>query len=420
MPSRSSDRRHDIVLFGATGFTGRLVAEYLARTPEARELSWAIAGRDRGKLEHVRAELAALNPRCADLPLLVADAGDRAALDRVAAAARVVCTTVGPFAKYGSHLVAACAAAGTDYCDITGEVQWVRQMIDAHHETAARTGARIVHTCGFDSIPSDLGTLVVQEHARARFGRPCTRVSAWFGEMKGGFSGGTFASMLHLMDEIRRDRSVLRVVGDPYALDPRPRQGGPDRSDPRRVRFEPTIGRWTGAFVMAATNSRVVRRSHALLGYPWGREFSYQEGASFPRGARGLGMAAGMTAGLAGFVAAAQVPALRKVIEKRLPSPGEGPSAGKRAAGYFVVRLVGEIDGAPKVLGRVADRRDPGYGSTSMMLGQSALCLALDERARGGGGVLTPAAAMGMRLVERLRREGMTLEASDYTGGAVA
>jgi len=400
-------RAFDLVLFGATGYTGRLVAERIAHAGE--KLTWALAGRDRIKLEHVRRELAAQVPECAELAILVGDAHDSAAMDRIAAQTKVVCTTVGPYAQHGSELVAACARAGTDYCDLTGEPPWIRQMIDAHHETAVKSGARIVHCCGFDSIPSDLGVHLLQEEFKRRYGRPAERVTAFFGEMRGQPSGGTIASMLNIIDEAARDPGVRRVVGNPYGLDPDPSHRGPDR-DVRGVGYDRAQRVFTAPFVMSAINSRVVRRSHALQGYPW-NGFSYREVMSFPRTPRGLALATGITAGIAGFVVATRVPPLRAQLEKRLPAPGQGPSPEERARGYFVVRVAGE-SGGDRLVVKVSDRADPGYGSTSKMLAQSALCLALDGLPTPGG-LLTPSTAMGFRLIERLRDAGLTLEATD-------
>ena len=408
MPTPRASRAHDLVLFGATGYTGRLVAERIAHSGE--RVTWALAGRDRTKLEHVRADLAAQVPECADLPLLVGDAMSAKDMDAIAAQARTVCTTVGPYARYGSELVAACARNGTDYCDLTGEVPWIRQMIDAHHETAKQTGARIVHCCGFDSIPSDLGTLLVQEEFKRRHGRAASRVTSYFGESKGKFSGGTFASLLGVVDEAMRDRDTRRVLLSPYSLDPDPMHDGPDGPDPRGVGYDKAMHVFTAPFIMAAINTRIVRRSHALAGYPW-NGFSYRELWSFPGSPRGLAMATGVTAAIAGFLVATRVPALRSRIEKRLPAPGEGPTPEERARGFFVLRVLGEADG-DRLLVKVSDRADPGYGSTSKMLSQAALCLAKDDLPTPGG-VLTPSYAMGFRLIERLREAGLTFEVVD-------
>ena len=401
----STARAHDLVLFGATGYTGRLVAERLAHAGGA--LRWALAGRDRARLEQVRAELAKEVPACAALPILVGDATSAGDMAAIATATKVVCTTVGPYAKYGSELVGACARAGTDYCDLTGETPWIRQMIDAHHATAVKTGARIVHCCGFDSIPSDLGVLLLQEEMKRRTGHPAANVTAFFGESRGKFSGGTFASMLGMIDAAATDPEIRKSLGRPYALDPDPRHQGPDGGDAKGVGYDRDLRAFTAPFVMAAINTRIVRRSHALAGYPW-PDFSYREVMSFPRSARGLAIATGITGALAGFLVATRIPALRAQLLKRMPSPGEGPTAEERARGYYVVRIVGERDGDRMVV-RVSDKADPGYGSTSKMLSQAALCPAQDHLPTGGG-VLTPASAMGYRLIERLRAVGLTFE----------
>jgi short subunit dehydrogenase-like uncharacterized protein len=397
----------DVCLWGATGYTGRLVADRLARVESLR---WGIGGRDRAKLERVRKELAESDPRLATLPILVGDATDAASLDAIATRATVVCTTVGPYAQHGSALVAACARAGTHYCDLAGEVPWIRRMIDEHEPAAKESGARIVHCCGFDSIPSDLGVWMLHREMQAR-GARLARVDSFFGETSGAFSGGTFASLLGVIDEARRDKDTRRVVGDPYSLDPRPRQGGPDGGDARGVRWEPRLRLWTAPFVMSAINTRVVRRSNAIGGYPYGADFRYSEQMTLPGNVRGLATATAITGALAGFVVASQVGPLRRLIESKLPSPGEGPTREQRERGHFMVRLIGESDGL-KLLAKVSDRRDPGYGSTAVMLSEAAMCLALD-RLDTPGGMLTPAIAMGDALLARLRAAGMGWEVDD-------
>jgi short subunit dehydrogenase-like uncharacterized protein len=338
-----SQRRFHIVLWGATGYTGSLVAEALAKAPSTPKLSWALAGRDRGKLEAVRRDLTRIDPALAELPILVGDASDRASLEKLAAETRVVCTTVGPYARYGNELVAACVAQGTDYCDLTGEVQWMRRTIDAHHEEAGRTGARIVHTCGFDSLPSDLGVAMLQDYARRVHGRPAQKVTALFGEMSGGASGGTIASMLIALDEAKHDREARRALGDPYGLDPKPRRGGPDGSDSFAIGFDDHLKSFTAPFVMASVNTRVVRRSNAVMEYAYGTDFEYRELMSTGRGAAGLARAASVVAGLGGFIASLQVPPLKKLVTKRLPKPGEGPTPEQRAKGHYVLRLFGDL-----------------------------------------------------------------------------
>ena len=407
----ASSRPHDVVLFGATGFTGRLVADYLAHG--APTLRWAIAGRNRDKLARVKADLVKDHPALAELTVLIADAADPAALAAVAKDARVVCTTVGPYAVHGRELAAACAEQGTDYCDLTGEVNFIRDSIDRNHARAGQTGARIVHCCGFDSIPSDLGVHLLAEHFKKQ-GQKLKKASLFVGPMKGGISGGTVASMLAMLEEAGRDPRQRRLMGDPYALIPdRDKDRGPDRGDQMMAKFEPLVGAWTGPFVMAAINTRVVRRTNAISGYPYGKDFRYRESMVFGKGAKGAFGAGTFTAGLAAFVTLASTGPGRSILKPLLPAPGQGPSKAKRDAGFFRVRIVGESDGNGKgpleAVARVEGKSDPGYGETAKMLGESSLCLALDrDQLEPRYGVLTPASAMGNRLIERLRAAGMT------------
>jgi short subunit dehydrogenase-like uncharacterized protein len=389
-----SEREFDLVLFGATGFTGRLVGEYIAKQQPKR---WAIAGRNREKL-------AALG---FDAPIVIVDAMNAADCAAVAKRTKVVCTTVGPYSKYGSAIVAACADAGTHYCDLTGEVHWMREMIDAHHERAKQTGARIVHTCGFDSIPSDLGTWATQQEFIKRFGRAASKVTSFYGEQSGGLSGGTAASAFAIADAMN-DPAVRRVLRNPYGLDPDPDAPHPKDGN-RVVGWDPFLKMFYVPFFMAATNGPVVRRAHALARYPWGKDFIYREVMSTPGNPRGALMAATITAGLASLAAAMKRPRLRSMLEKRAPRPGEGPSQEKRERGHWKVRFVAE-DGNDRLLYIVADPAgDPGYASTAKMLGESALCLAYDPL-ESGGGCLTPSVAMDGALLDRLRRAGLTFQ----------
>lgn len=392
----NESREHDLILFGATGFTGRLVAERLARAG-ASAGRWAIAGRNREKL-------AALG---FGVPIVVADAMDPQAMAEVARRTKVVCTTVGPFSKYGSALVAACAAAGTHYCDLTAEVHWMREMIDRHDATARASGARIVHACGFDSIPSDLGTLLVQDHMIATHGRPGDKVTAYYGAISGGISGGTLASMFAIASA-SKDRAVRRVLANPYGLDPDPHKKMPRVADEATVGWDARERKWTVPFVMAPSNTRIVRRSHALAGYPWGERFVYREVKAMEPTVKGLALGLGMTAGLVAALAATQVPWLRDQLARRVPQPGEGPSAATRDKGFWELRLVAEA-GPHTVAYRLADDADPGYASTARMLAAAALSLAHDEL-DAAPGFTTPARAMGHRLAERLRDAGLVLE----------
>ncbi len=408
-----SDREFDIVLFGATGFTGKLVAEYLAGRME-RPGRWAIAGRNPKKLEAVKKGLVDRDARLADLTILLADGHDDTTLDALVPRARVVCTTVGPYGQHGRRLASACARHGTHYCDITGEVPFIRASIDDNHAKATETKARIVHCCGFDSIPSDLGTHLLWDHAH-RQGGSLAWVKAFAGEMRGTASGGTAATMLAIVEEATRDAKVRKLLGNPHALDPvvpRGRRRDPFESDVRGVAFDSDIDRWTAPFVMATINTRIVRRSHALIGY--GDGFRYRESMSLPKGPRGFVAATAVSAGTAAFAIGAALPPTRALLARFvLPKAGEGPSKEVRDAGHFTFRLIAEgtgTDGAAlRATATVKGTSDPGYGETAKMLGESALCLAEDDaKLEPRYGVLTPASAMGMTLVERLRAAGMT------------
>ncbi|CAN5742737.1 saccharopine dehydrogenase NADP-binding domain-containing protein [soil metagenome] len=390
-------REFDLVVFGATGFTGKLVAEYISRS--AQKPRWAIAGRNKDKLDALGL----------GVPVLVADALDADAVASIARRTKVICTTAGPYAKYGNEIVAACAEHGTHYCDLAGEVPWMRRMIDAHQERATATGARIVHTCGFDSIPSDLGTWALQQEMIKAYGKPASSVTALFGESSGAVSGGTVASGVQTALEASNDKSIRKVLANPYALDPDPYANRPPAPDEGSIGWDARLKMFTIPFLMAGINTRVVRRSHALAGFPWGDDFVYREVMSTPGSPRGLLMANAMTAGLAGIAFAMKRPRLREMLAKRAPQPGQGPSEEKRTNGHWKTRFVGEA-GTKRLSYVAADAHgDPGYGSTAKMLGESALCLALDPLTAPGG-VTTPSVAMGQFLLDRLRRAGLVFE----------
>ena len=417
-------RPYDVVVWGATGFTGQLVAEYLAEHHGVgRGLKWAIAGRSRDKLTRVREALAAIDPAARDLPLLVGDSRDPASLAPIVSSTRVVATTVGPYDIHGHELVAACVEHGTDSCDLTGEPQFVRTIIERHHVRAQSTGARIVNCCGFDSIPSDLGVLLLQAEMAAKHGTPCQEVKYFVMKMRGGFSGGTAASALHIAEQTSEDPSLRRLLANPYALDPDRVGRGPDGPDQHGVRWDPDLELWTGPFLMAAINTRIVRRSNALLGYRYGEDFRYSECQAFSRGVKGVVQAAALTTGLAAFMVAAALGPARTILASALPSPGEGPSKEERDAGFFVVKLVGIGQGGgsspARLVATVRGQSDPGYGETAKMLSESAVSLAQDPLP-GGGGILTPASCMGMHLVERLRRAGMVFDVQEMPADAAS
>ena len=401
-------RKFDLIVWGATGFTGQLVVEYLVDTYGVDgELKWAIAGRNKAKLEELRQSCV---PDLG-LDLIIADSGDSDSLAALVKQTRVLCSTVGPYALYGTSVVEACVEAGTDYCDLTGEVHWMAKMIQSYQEKAEASGARIVHTCGFDCIPFDLGTWYLQQAMLENHGVPATQVKTRVGRFSGGASGGTIASMLNMMVEARSDPSIRKLMANPYALNPAGAAAGKDRRDQVGAVFDKDFGQWTSPFIMAAVNTRVVRRSHALMGFPWGEDFRYDEAvlckSRFKATANSLAAGAGMAAMALGPT--------RNLAKHYLPKPGEGPDQRTREAGSYEIffRGIDPQDRSHDTLVRVTGDMDPGYGSTSKMLGESAVCLAYDDLAVGGG-FWTPASALNGKLVERLiENAGLTFEVID-------
>jgi short subunit dehydrogenase-like uncharacterized protein len=405
----SVERDLDVVLYGATGFVGRLTARYLAQhAPEGAQI--ALAGRSEPKLAQLRAEL---GPRAADWPLLVADSGDAAALGALAARARAIATTVGPYQRYGLPLVQACAEAGTHYADLAGEVLFMREVIDRFDATARSSGARIVHGCGFDSIPSDLGVLALHRAAQRDGAGELEDTTFVLERVGGGFSGGTLDSLRGQLDEMRRDPAKRKLAGDPYALSP-DRAGEPDLGRERElqsVEHDSELG-WLAPFVMAGINTRVVRRSNALQGHAYGRRFRYREVMSAGSGPLAPARAGAIAGGLGGLVAGLSFPPTRKLLDRILPSPGEGPSEKTQRRGFYEIAIHARTSTGRRYTSRVVQKGDPGYAATAVLLGESALCLALDaDRLPEGGGVLTPATAMGDVLIERLRVSGVTIDA---------
>jgi short subunit dehydrogenase-like uncharacterized protein len=405
MAANSEQREHDVVVYGATGFVGKLTAEYLAqRAPSEARI--ALGGRSAEKLERTRAEIGG---RAVDWPLVVADSSDEAAVAALAASTRAVATTVGPYAKYGMPLLAACASAGTHYADLTGEILFMRRAIDAHHETAKASGARIVHACGFDSIPSDLGVLSLHQHASAGGLGDLGDTTYVVMGVKGGPSGGTIDSLRGQIDEAKSDPAVRRIAADPYALSP-DRSAEPDlgnERDPMKVLHEPEIGGYMAPFFMGPLNTRVVRRSNALQDYAYGRKFRYRElmrGGELPMGPIVAGAIVG---GLAALYGGMSFGPTRKLLDRILPDPGEGPDEEAREKGYFKIAVHSFTSSGAHIVCDIKASGDPGYKATGVMLGESALCLALDgDKLPDAGGVLTPSTAMGAVLTERLRAAG--------------
>lgn len=393
----------DVVVYGATSFVGKILCRYLLQQFGVNQsLRWAIAGRSPDKLEALRAEL---GKPTAKLKLLLADAADEGALSAMCAQTRVVVSTVGPYALFGEPLVKVCARSGTDYCDLTGETQWIRRMLDRHEATAKASGARIVHCCGFDSIPSDLGVYFLQQQARARFGAPCVAVKMRVRTLRGGFSGGTVGSLMNAVKEAAGDPAVRKLMGNPYALCP-PEQGAQVRQpNVSFAAYDEDFRSWMAPFVMAAINTRVVQRSNALAGAERIPGFLYDEATLTGAGLRGRATALALAGGLGGFMLASALPPTRWALQRFvLPAAGEGPSPSAQDNGRFDLRFFGRTAKGETLRCKVTGDRDPGYGSTAKMLGQAAACLALDiGKQDRAGGFWTPATIFGERLIERLR-----------------
>jgi short subunit dehydrogenase-like uncharacterized protein len=376
--------KFDIVVYGATGFTGQLVAEYLAEHYRGdRDLKWAMAGRSLDKLKSVRDAIGAP----ADTPLIVADAGDPASLKAMIDQTRSVLTTVGPYQLYGSELVAACAASGTDYLDLCGEPVWMRQMIDAHEAAAKASGARIVFSCGFDSVPFELGAFYVQEEAKRMFGAPAARVKGRVRDMRGTLSGGTAASAKATFDAVARDLSLIAILNDPFALTPG--FTGPKQPRGNKPAYEEDLQSWAAPFMMALINTRNVHRSNMLMGFPYGREFIYDEMALTGPGEKGEANAKKVMA------------ANNEKTGPNARKPGEGPSKEEQENGLYDLLYVAIAPDGRRVRASVKGDRDPGYGSTSKMISECAICL-LRDTPDVPAGFWTPGAAMQHRLIKRL------------------
>ena len=416
----SDTTAHDIVVWGATGVAGRLAAAYLTEQYSPDALSLAVGGRNPERLEALVSDLTRRHEVWDDVPILVGDATDPESLREIARDTQVVCTTVGPYTTYGTPLVDACVETGTDYCDLTGEVNWVREMIDRYHEPATESGTRIVHSCGFDSVPADLGTLLVQSHAMETHGTPCGTVRIYLEEGNGGVSGGTLASFAELFEAAETDPLARETLRNPYSLAPEGERSGIDPGEQRFPRTDTLRGGWTAPSPMAAVNERVVRRSNALLGYPWSREFRCTEVVPTGPGPLGAATAGAIAGGLGLATLAMSIGPVRSGLRRYVfPDPGEGPTADDAEDGYFTVRTLGRgtaTDGPFTVEAEFGADLDPGYGATARMLGEAAVCLAREEvDSPLDGGVLTPASGIGLPLVERLREIGFTATVETVT-----
>lgn len=401
-----TDQTFDIIVYGASSFVGQILTRYMHDQFTDGSVSWAIAGRSESKLKKLSEDTG-----LSDIEILLADANDESALQAMCARAKVVISTVGPYALYGDTLVKVCAETGTHYCDLSGEPQWIRKMQERYEKAAQASGALIVHCCGFDSIPSDLGVHFLQQHALAEYGEVCSRVNMRVAKLKGGASGGTIASMINMVKEAASDAELRRQLKDPYSMCP-PDHGLSARQHNVKVEYDDEYESWVAPFIMAAINTRVVHRSNALSGYSYGTDFMYEEAVVTGKGGRGKRMARATAWGLNVFVMGLAVPPVRWLLENHiLPKPGEGPSEKEQLNGEYDLVFMGTTPAGKKIKCRVTGDRDPGYGSTAKMLAQSAACLAQDIPDATVGGFWTPATVLGDKLVERLREHaGLTFD----------
>lgn len=378
-----SHTKFDVIIYGASGFTGRLVAEYLNDHYSKSDLRWAMAGRSLEKLDAVRTEMGIPS----DIPLIAANSADYNSLAEMAAQTKAVITTVGPYQNHGEPLVRACAEAGTDYVDLSGEPLWMKDMIERYSETAKASGARIVHSCGFDSVPFDLGVYFTQETAKAKYGQVCREIRGRVRKMKGTFSGGTAASFKETMVRVAKDPNALNDLKDAFSL-----SGdfqGPRQPAGHKVQYEDDLKSWATPFIMASINTKNIHRSNALMGHAYGQDFLYSEMMLTGDGEQGETIAKHV--------------ANDNSMAKNPPKPGEGPSKDERENGFYDVMYVGETENGERIITSVSGDKDPGYGSTSKMIAECAICLAQDvDRSHTPGGIWTPAPAMGQKLIDRL------------------
>ncbi|MCG2581204.1 MAG: saccharopine dehydrogenase NADP-binding domain-containing protein [Marinobacter sp.] len=407
--TKSTQTTYDLVVFGATSFVGQILTRYLLEAyGVGKSVSWAIAGRSESKLATLKKDLGG---DAADLPVIIADAADEADLQAMCDQTRVIISTVGPYALYGEPLVRACVRTGTDYCDLTGEVQWIRKMVERYEEEAKSSGARIVHCCGFDSIPSDIGVWFLQQQAEQTFGAPCRDVRMRVKAAKGEFSGGTVASMINIAREAASDPKLRKELANPFSICPPDHRSQARQPSLKTAEYDEDFGVWLAPFVMGAINTRVVHRSNALQQARYGKEFTYDEAMMTGRGMKGRLTAYGITGGLGAFFTASALKPTRWLVEKFVPAPGEGPSPEAQENGYFDLRFIGKTEDGRTLITKVTGDRDPGYGSTGKMLGEAGMCLAFDTPADKPGGFWTPASLLDGKLMDRLTsKAGLVFE----------
>lgn len=404
-----SNNQFDLIVFGATSFVGEILCQYLTeKYGVGGEVKWAAAGRSQSKLEKLRLSLGSnANSLC----LLTAEASDEASLGELCKQTKVIISTVGPYALYGEPLVKVCAESGTDYCDLTGEGPWVKRMFTRYQDKAKETGARIVHCCGFDSIPSDMGVYHLQQQSNQQFGEPCTQIRMRVKAMRGAASGGTIASMLNITKEAAASKELRKELADPYSLCPVGHHFSAHQENVTTPELDLETGQWAGPFIMAGINTRVVHRSNALSGDAYGTQFKYDESMLMGKGAKGLFSAGSLVLGLSLFLVGTVIKPSRWLLENYvLPKPGEGPSPEAQANGFYDIRFFGRTDDGKTINTKVTGDRDPGYGSTSKILGEAGLSLAFDiTKEEKAGGFWTTATVFDQRFINRLEKDaGLT------------
>jgi short subunit dehydrogenase-like uncharacterized protein len=401
------NKQYDVVVFGASSFVGQILVKHLWKRHGLKgEISWAVAGRSKSKMQGVLAEL---GTGAEKIEIMVCDADNESQLRDLCSKTKVVCSTVGPYALYGNTLVKVCAETGTDYCDLTGEVQWIERMITQHEATAKASGARIVHCCGFDSIPSDLGVFFLQQASMSQYKAPCQRIKMRVRKLRGEFSGGTVASLMNVVKEVTANPKLGKKLANPFLI--APSNPGTRQPNVKMPEFDKDAGSWIAPFVMAAINTRVVHRSNGLNDWGYGQDFVYDEAMMTGPGIKGRLMATTVAGGLAGFMVGATLPPTRWALERFVvPKPGEGPSPEAQIKGSYDLRFYGQTANGEKLVAKVTGDMDPGYGSTGKMLGEAAACLALDVPGKEGG-FWTPATLLGGDLMGRLQAHaGLSFE----------
>ena len=389
-------RKYDLVIWGATSFTGKLVTEYLFNKYGSSKIKWAIAGRNLDKLKKIRSQVADEK-----IPMFIADSFDEESLSKFVKKTKVVCSTVGPYSLYGTKLVKLCVENNTNYCDITGEAHWIRNLIDQFHEEAKSKKIKIVNSCGFDSIPSDMGVYFIQNEIKKTYKNYANFIKMRVAGIRGGISGGTYGSINNLLKEAYSNKKIFRVLNNPYGLNPKNKMEGMDKKDLRKIIFDKESNSWIYPFIMAGINTKIVRRSHALTNFQYGKDFRYEEAMMSGKGISGL-LKAILAAFPLAMIGLNPNSFLKKIVNSYMPKPGEGPGLEKRKNGFYNLRFYVTIDERRKAFAKVVGDNDPGYGSTSKMLAESALCLAFDKLPENYG-VVTPSIAMGKQLLERLR-----------------